>query len=272
MATNAPAPKRVLDIRALRRLAVWGAAAVVALTVAVLASLSDAGSRRLAAATSVASDADAQLSATAQLAARSSETEAETRRLMESIRILATDRERIVARIGMLERNIEDLTGSIKRQAVNQPRLPASQPEASPPPASSSPAPSAASVPTREAAVPPAATPAAPEPQQRSAQPATGEPAVPVMEGEAPKGELGIDIGGAVSFDGLRALWVSATKANAALFDGLHPVVAVRENNRTKTPELRLIVGPVPNAEAATRLCTTLAAARRYCQPVPFEG
>ena len=121
MATNAPAPKRALDMRAVRRLAIWGAAAVVALTIAVLAGLSEAGSRRLAAA-SVASDADAQLSTAAQLVARSSETEAETRRLMESVRNLANDRERIVARIGMLERNIEDLTGSIRRQTVNQPK------------------------------------------------------------------------------------------------------------------------------------------------------
>ena len=270
MATNAPAPKRALDMRAVRRLAIWAAAAVVALTIAVLSGLSEAGSRRLAAA-SVASDADAQISAAAQLAARSSETEAETRRLMESVRILATDRERIVARIGMLERNIEDLTGSIRRQGVNQPKPPTVQPEASPPPASSNPA-SATSVPTREAAVPPAGPPATPDPLKQSTPPAPAEPAAPVIEGEAPKAELGVDIGGAVTFEGLRALWLSTTKANAALFDGLHPLVTVRENNRTKTPELRLIAGPVKNAEVAARLCTTLAAVRRYCLPVPFEG
>jgi hypothetical protein len=35
---------------------------------------------------------------------------------------------------------------------------------------------------------------------------------------------------------------------------------------------LRLVVGPVADAEAAARLCMTLSAARRYCQPVAFEG
>ena len=72
---------------------------------------------------------------------------------------------------------------------------------------------------------------------------------------EPPKPELGVDVGGAVTFDGLRALWVSTKGNNAALFEGLHPIVAVRENSRTKATELRLIVGPIANVEAATRLC-----------------
>ena len=49
-------------------------------------------------------------------------------------------------------------------------------------------------------------------------------------------------------------------------------MVAVRERPQAEAPELRLIVGPLPNAEAATRLCATLSAARRYCQPTTFEG
>ena len=43
---------------------------------------------------------------------------------------------------------------------------------------------------------------------------------------------------------------------------------------RTARPaaELRLIIGPMPDAEAAAQLCVTLAAAHQYCQPVAFEG
>ncbi len=48
--------------------------------------------------------------------------------------------------------------------------------------------------------------------------------------------------------------------------------MVVRENSRTKAVELRLIVGPLANAEAAARICATLSAARRYCQPVAYEG
>ena len=84
--------------------------------------------------------------------------------------------------------------------------------------------------------------------------------------------EFGVDIGGAASFDGLRVLWASTKGSNAALLEGLHPVVATRENSRTKAVELRLIAGPLANVEAAARLCAMLTAARRYCQPVAFEG
>jgi hypothetical protein len=84
--------------------------------------------------------------------------------------------------------------------------------------------------------------------------------------------ELGVDIGGAANFDGLRVLWTSAKGNNASLFEGLHPQVVVRENGKTKGPELRLIVGPIANVETAARMCTTLSAGRRYCQPVAFEG
>jgi hypothetical protein len=49
-------------------------------------------------------------------------------------------------------------------------------------------------------------------------------------------------------------------------------VVAVRENGKTHGAELRLVIGPLDDAEAAARLCATLAATHHYCQPVAFEG
>jgi hypothetical protein len=89
---------------------------------------------------------------------------------------------------------------------------------------------------------------------------------------DSPKGEFGVDIGGAANFEGLRVLWASTKANNGALFEGLHPAVAVRENSRAKNTELRLIVGPLADVEAAARLCANLSTARRYCQPVAFEG
>jgi hypothetical protein len=84
--------------------------------------------------------------------------------------------------------------------------------------------------------------------------------------------ELGVDIGGAASFDALRTLWVSTKSQHVGLLDDFHPVVAVRENARSKSPDLRLIVGPVENAAAAAQICAKLSATRRYCQPVAFRG
>jgi len=82
---------------------------------------------------------------------------------------------------------------------------------------------------------------------------------------------FGVDVGGAVNFDGLRVLWNSTRSANAALLEGLHPVVAVRES-KSRGVDLRLIVGPLASTEAATRTCAALVAARRFCQMTTFEG
>jgi hypothetical protein len=84
--------------------------------------------------------------------------------------------------------------------------------------------------------------------------------------------DFGVDVGGAVNFDGLRILWSSTREHNPALFDGLVPIVTVRESSKTHNAELRLVVGPLAGPDAAGRICASLSAARRYCQPVAFEG
>jgi len=128
--------------------------------------------------------------------------------------------------------------------------------------------------------VAPAPTPSAPPEPSRTA---AAEPmsleriaalpaAAPDGAAEATAAEFGVDVGGATNFDGLRVLWTSLKNGNTALFDGLHPQVVVRENNRTKAPELRLVVGPIANVEAAARMCGALSTGKRYCQPVAFEG
>jgi hypothetical protein len=48
--------------------------------------------------------------------------------------------------------------------------------------------------------------------------------------------------------------------------------VTVRENSKSRAAELRLIAGPLSDAEPASRICATLAAAKRYCRLVAFEG
>jgi hypothetical protein len=260
-------PERAFDMRSLWRLATWGTAATVALVVAVAGSYLDTGSRRPA-------SAAAGNAPSAQPASRSQEAEAETRRLAEAVRVLTADRDRLVARIGTLERNLEDMTGSIRRQGSEK------APETAPPsPAAASPAPAPAATEANVAAV---AAPSEPQAASPASQPAAGQPpservahappAAADSTPEPPRVEFGVDVGGAVSFDGLRVLWASTKGSHAALFEGLHPIVAVRENGRTKSTELRLIAGPLANVEAATTLCATLTASRRYCQPVGFEG
>jgi hypothetical protein len=168
----------------------------------------------------------------------------------------------------MIERHLDDLTGSIKAQ-------PASQALASSL-ASSSPAVSgpAASSPAREATRPisPETPSAGTGPVDTRSEAASRAASVAPASPEEPKPSFGVDIGGAANFDGLRQLWTSTKSSNAAAFEGLNPIVAVNESGRGRSPELRLIVGPFSDAETAVRWCATLAAANRFCQLSSFEG
>ncbi len=83
---------------------------------------------------------------------------------------------------------------------------------------------------------------------------------------------LGIDVGGASNYEGLRTLWKSTRTTEAEWPEEAYPVVTVRENGKTHGPELRLVVGPIADVELASRLCGTLSATHHYCQPVAFEG
>jgi hypothetical protein len=273
-----------VNMRGLLRLATWGCAAAATLMLAVMSATM--GSKGVTVASPTPGDLPRPLpqvpTATVQLAPRATEAESATRQLSEAISGLAADRDRLVTRIAKIERNLEEVTGSIKQQ----------QQAAASPPATSPAAPSA--VTSAPAATPPAASPPAsrnqPEPtppQATTAAPAgaiTPAPSAPSFARvasvpEAPEVEpaksrivdFAIDIGGATTFEGLRALWSSVRGTTADLFDDLHPMVAVRES-KSRGLDLRLVVGPIASTEAATRMCATLLAARRYCQMTIFEG
>ena len=202
----------------------------------------------------------------------------ETRRLAEAVRALSADRERLLTRITALERNVDDVTGSIKRQppAAPPPTVviapkPAA-PVASPPASVAAPPPE----PRREAAVPDtlaaAAEPSAPASAAAGTKVANLPPAATEEEASsAPKSEMGADVGGATNFNGVRVLWNSLKGSNASLFEELHPLVAVKEIPG-RSAELRLIVGPLADPDTAARFCVTLSVNRRYCQPTTFEG
>jgi hypothetical protein len=241
-------------MKVLLRLAGWGTAASLALTVAVFTATSNTGSRRLAAAlTPTANQAIAAVPAVP--VARFQETEAETRRLANAVQSLHSDRERLLARIASLERNLEDVTGSIQRQSVAEPAVP---------PPAAEPSPALASAPS----APPASIPAAPASPVEPQDPQQNGPADP----SPPQAAYGVDVGGAVNFEGLRALWNSTRTAFASAIEGMRPVLGMRENPKTRNTEFRLVIGPLPDAAAAATFCATLTAARRYCHPVPFEG
>jgi hypothetical protein len=105
-------------MRALWRLGLWGITAALALAAAVWAAYSDFGAQRLASAFSKplppqVQPVVAQTPSTVQLLARVTEAEIETRRLVETVRTLGAERERLRTRIATLERTLDDVTDSI---------------------------------------------------------------------------------------------------------------------------------------------------------------
>jgi hypothetical protein len=271
-------------IQELLRVAIWGGLAAAALLLAVVSSYSGAGSpRQPVAGTSGQAGVPQKTSAAdaAAPAAALAEAANETRRLAEAVHTLTADREQMLTRIASLERSLDDVTGTIRRDAQQAPPQVTSIGSAAPSARTEKPAP-----PPTETPIIPAQTPgsqpsgsieAAPDGAPDTAARTAATPAAPTHTtalAEAPAGTagLGLDVGGAVNFDGLRALWSSTKHSLLAPPEELYPVVAVRENSKTRSADLRLIIGPIPNAEAAARLCVALATAHRYCQPAAFEG
>lgn len=85
------------------------------------------------------------------------------------------------------------------------------------------------------------------------------------------KTEIGIDLGGAPNVAALRTAWERIRRSHAVQFEGLRPVIGIREGQSGQV-ELRLVVGPVTNADVAAKLCATLANVGVSCQPTNFDG
>jgi hypothetical protein len=85
--------------------------------------------------------------------------------------------------------------------------------------------------------------------------------------------EFGVDLGGANSIDGLRALWRGLLKyrSNKALAD-MRPIIVVKERSNGLGMQLRLVAGPISDAAAAARICATLTESDRSCEPSVFDG
>ena len=231
------------------RFGAWTGLATLAVLVAIVAARTETGARRIATLISPEPPAATRSARELQLANRALDQEAEQRRLSEAVRLLAADRDRLLARVSTLERSVEDVTGSIGQ-------LPAKAPSAA---ATNIAAPSAA---------PGTATPG--QSRVAAGHLATGSPAG--AESVATKTEFGVDLGANATIEGLRTLWTRLKANQPGLLEGLRPIVALREGQRGGAPELRLIAGPLANASVAARLCAALAAAGQACQPAVFDG
>lgn len=296
--------KHLRDKGPLWRLGAWGSVAAVALAALAITTQTENGSERLQLAFAPEHQPSRAV-ATAEVAPRPVEKDPETQRLEAQVRALAADRDRLTVRLASLERSLDDMTGSIKRQATQEAVASAAKSPAPVPSApaiiqraaASVPAPSPpsnapeASIATPPPAIAPLAMPGridvpapwfvAPAPQTASpaAEPvplpptrvASAPASEPAIERPRPaKAEFGVDIGGAPSLEVLNLRW-AAVKANfGPLLNGLHPLAV--HNHRPGSTDYRLLVGPLPNAAVASQLCARFVAARVTCRTARFDG
>src|SRR5579864_3411163 len=225
-----PKPAAPFTMRGLWRLVVWGSTAATALLVAVLSSRGVVGSQR---AGTVAVVQPAPTHPTAPL--HPFDAQAETKKLADAVHDLSADNDDLKSRLAAVEHSVDDVTGSIARQA--KATAPPPWPDSGPP------------VPATPAAIAAVVAPALPLPM-----------------------EYGVDIGSAVSIQALRARWAGIRSAHPQLFGGLAPTISLSELPPFNRPELRLVIGPLPSADAAAKLCTTLERFRLTCQPTIFAG
>jgi len=235
---------KTFTMQGLRRLALWGAAAGGAMFVAALTSRSEVGLKRVAA---ILHGRKTQT----QAATPAFDAQAETQRLGERLRGLNANNEQIKARLAAVERDMNDVTGSItkKIEAADAARRSEDGPSLA-----------ATAMVTASMAAPAIAPSAA----------ATQLP--PLTEAAAPRTAYGVDIGSGLTIQDLRTRWATLRNAHPELLSGLEPLVSVKEVPRANRIELRLIAGPIAHAGGAAQLCASLMALGLFCQPTIFDG
>ena len=282
-----------LDRRALWRLGSWGAGTVGAMIVGILATQSPTAIRR----DQLASVDVAQQSQQVQWIAKESQNQA--RQLAAAVETLNSDRDRLYARVTVLEQGLDSVTGSVARQnaVATLPSIPVA-PQSSAPSNSETTAPPSLPEKKTEAPPPPKIAPvatipaptlqtASKQPDQKSdpISPERTEPSATgaVSSTEPPpsadaavkpvaRTEFGIDLGGANSVEGLRALWRGVTKSNGAQIASLTPIIVVKERTDGLGMQLRLVAGPLNDAAATAKICATLIASNRACETSVYNG
>jgi hypothetical protein len=242
-AVNKVAVKHSFTMQALWRLAAWGATAACALLIAVLATRGAVVGRHGPLVVAAGGGNSARLLPPPQAPApaeRPSDALAETQQLSASVRELAAEDDRLKSRLAAVEHTVNDVTGSLSENAATKP---AEHSVMSPWPNARQP------MPPTTAAVAEMLAPSMPIPT-----------------------EYAVDIGSALSIPTLRARWAGLRSAHPELFEGLRPVVALKQISRPNRVELRLVVGPLASAEDAAKLCADLTPYRLFCRPTVFGG
>lgn len=128
------------------------------------------------------------------------------------------------------------------------------------------------------------------EPSKPASATVTSEPILPVVASAPPgdsaaadtidaalpriqRTEFGVDVGGANSVAGLRALWRGLLKSRStAPLAALQPIMVIREGSGGRGMQLRLVAGPLSDAATAAKLCAVLSEDDRDCSTAVYDG
>jgi hypothetical protein len=280
LAPREPRPGRI-DMRALWRLTGWGVTAALALGVLAITTQTYTGSQQLKLALTPPEMPVRKVTVLNVPPSAPPANIAEIARLQAEVNVLAADRDRLAARLASLERNLDDLTGSIKHLTAPPAAAPEPAPKAAEPAATAAPSPkpaepaAAAQPPPKPAAPETVAVPATPPIDAPPAVAPTAAASTVPMPPERvaalpPKPEFGIALAGASNVALLHMQW-AAIKANfGPLIGDLKPHAL--HDRRGNVSHYRLIIGPLPTYTAAAKLCSRLIAARAVCRPVKMAG
>jgi hypothetical protein len=106
-------------------------------------------------------------------------------------------------------------------------------------------------------------------PPTETAEPEAAEIALPRIL----RTEFGVDVGGANSIAGLRALWRGLLKSRSnAPLTALQPIIVIREGPGGRGMQLRLVAGPLGDAATAAKLCAVMTENNRHCETAVFDG
>jgi hypothetical protein len=185
----------------------------------------------------------------------------------------------MLTRLAAIEHNLDDMTGSIRRQieAVKASGTPAPAPWPSDQTAAANNPANVAPLVAPDMPLPGGlAAPLQPSPstltdgQAPLEAAAAAVPPLPAVAVAQPA--YGAEIASASSIKTLYTRWAGIRAAHAQLLEGLRPVVTLKDNARSKRIELRLVLGPLASAAAAEELCTSLAAFKMSCEATMFDA
>jgi hypothetical protein len=98
-------------------------------------------------------------------------------------------------------------------------------------------------------------------------------PPAPLAQVAVNRTEFGVDVGGANSVGGLRALWRGLLKSRSnAPLAALQPIIVIKEGTNGLGMQLRLVAGPLTDAATAAKICAHMVENDRPCTTTVFDG